>query len=95
MLFRRYIALEVGLQAAGSDRASSDFASMKLHGHHHSVLVALKAVWGFSTLQFLDNKDWIVPLLPQLVLCDDKQVRGMVSDVLSKHVNPIVLDQKQ
>jgi hypothetical protein len=37
------------------------------------------------------TKLWIVPLLPQLILCDDKNVRHWISEIHRIHLNPMLM----
>jgi hypothetical protein len=89
-LLRRYAAIEAEAQQV-TDKVGLEFAQLKLQMYKPSVLTLLHNVQAFDHQQFSSNKAWIVPMLPQFVLCEDKQVRGFISDILSQHVNPRLL----
>jgi hypothetical protein len=90
VVLRRYVAIEVESQTL-TDSVSLEFAHMKQQMYKPTVLLLLRSIQMFSKGQFSVNKSWIVPMLPQFVLCEDKQVRGFVSDILTQHVNTLLM----
>ena len=56
------------------------------------ALILLKGILDFSNSQFSNNSSWLVPILSQLILCNDVNIRFCVSNIYSKHINPTALE---
>jgi hypothetical protein len=66
--------------------------SLLLHAAYTPVITsAVREVVEFSRGQFSRNVKWLVPLLSQLILCDDKAIRTHVSNIYVRHINSNVL----
>lgn len=78
--------------AAGGDN-TRDFAYQQHQEYVVLAALVLRGICAFSTEQFLANIGWIVPLMPQLILCEDSKIRHLVSKIYTFHVNPLLLSQ--
>jgi hypothetical protein len=95
LVCRRFVTLELGFQQG--DTTGIGFEDLELAKEQHSmyipcVILILSSIADFTVQQFDVNKEWAVPLLSQLLMCENRQIRLHVSKVYSSHVNPIVLN---
>ena len=71
---------------------SSAFVLEQLTAYTPSILLILQQLLQFHmTEQFIPNKDWIVPLLTQLIICNDRNVRKLIIMINEKLLNPYIL----
>ena len=74
-----------------SNWSGRKFAALLHSAYTPIVTSVVNEVVGFSRGQFSRNVKWIVPILSQLILCEDKSIRGHVSDIYTRHINANVL----
>lgn len=88
----RYVDAEADIdRQAGSIQGHRRF-SLLLHAAYTPVIIsAVREVVEFSRGQFSRNVKWLVPLLSQLILCDDKSIRTHVSNIYMRHINSNIL----
>lgn len=54
------------------------------------VEIVLKGVATFTSDQFRKNVQWLSSLLSKLIICSDKNVRVLVSEVFNIHIMPLL-----
>ena len=59
-----------------------------------AVGIVLRSVLDFGVKEFLDHRDWLLPLLARLVRCSNAMLRALVSDIYSVFINPLVMQMK-
>jgi Sec7-like guanine-nucleotide exchange factor len=55
------------------------------------VMLALNGIAGFTTEQFARNMDWVLPLLSDVTICNNRMVRECVKEVYEKRVNTVLI----
>jgi hypothetical protein len=87
----RYLQLEKEKIADGATPETLGFALHQYNAYTPVIVILLKGINDFSLCQFSTNAEWIVPLLSQLVLCNEQKIRFFVSSIYSKHIDHVVL----
>lgn len=90
LVLRRFIALDFESHSPSASPVAGMFTQQHKEAYIPCVIAILQGIVGFSKAQFARNKVWVVSLLSELVLCDDKEVRLCVSQVYITHVNPLL-----
>lgn len=55
-----------------------------------SVILSLRGILSFSTVQFKYNISWILVILPKLILCNDRAIRAIVKEIYECHMHSFV-----
>ena len=87
----RYLQLEKERGAVGGNVEASSVALHRHNAYKPVALLLLKGILDCSLSQFSSNAVWLVPLLSQMILCDDYNIRLFVRDIYVRHVDPILL----
>jgi len=67
------------------------FARQRHDAYKSSAVIVLTSVLEFSTSQFVENLDWLVPVLSRLVICESIDIRLCVREIGNTFVNPMLL----
>ena len=71
---------------------SSAFVQEQLAAYTPSVLLMLQQLMQFHpSEQFVPNRHWVIPLLTQLIVCNDRNIRKLITMIYEKLVNPFIL----
>jgi len=65
--------------------------SEQLAAFSSPMSIVLKGVLCLTKTQFRRNTDWIVTVLADVILCNDRAIRILVKDILDKHCNPFLI----
>lgn len=90
LVITRYLQLEVEKGATGLSHEAAAFTPSQHSAYTPVVLILLKGITDFSVLQFSKNLIWVIPLLSQLILADDSNIRFAVSNIYTKHIDHIL-----
>lgn len=71
---------------------TDEFLIVQHNAYTSTVNLILEGITCFSKLQFQSNSNWLIPVLSELIKCNDLSVRINVSEIYVKHVNKVVLD---
>ena len=88
---QQYISLELVLQSQQSTFDDKPFALQRHQAYNMCVIRLLQAISKFSPSDFKTNRNWLVPILSQLILCDDRNVRCILSQLYSDFMNGTLL----
>ena len=69
-----------------------NFADSEHQAYTPVTLILLKGIFDSSNSQFKENAEWLVPLLSELILCNDHSIRLSVSNIYIKHINNTLLE---
>lgn len=71
--------------------SSDKFNLDQLQAYLPPVLLILEYLLSLEESRFIENIDWIVPLLSALVVVADRRVRQGVAEIYVKQVNPFIV----
>lgn len=75
----------------GERKLRAMFRKGRHAGYKISVLIVLEGIAKFNTTLFNHHARWIVPILSQLLICNDKDVRMQVKVIYETFINPLIL----
>lgn len=84
LILVRYMELE----SVTPQTISDQFFAEQHAAYTPAAHTAIFGILSFNKDQFARNASWIVPLLSQLILCGDTQLRTYLQRCYEKHVNP-------
>lgn len=84
----RYLQLENERTAL----AASTEGNVRPNAYTPVALILLKGIVDFNSSQFNSNASWLVSLLSQLILCNDPNIRSLVSHIYVTHIDHVVLN---
>jgi hypothetical protein len=87
---QQYISLELILQSQQSID-DKPFSLQRHQAYNMCVIRLLQAISKFTSSDFNSNRAWLVPILSQLILCDDRNVRCILSQLYNDFMNGILL----
>ena len=87
----RYLQLEKDRAIVGTTAEAASVASYRQNAYTPVAVLLLKCILDCSDIKFANNAKWMVPLLSQLILCNDPIIRVYVSNIYIKHIDPIIL----
>ena len=94
----RYLQLELETEknknstySTSGQEIFSNFVGTEHAAYTPVTLILLRGILDFSIPQFANNADWMVPILSQLILCTDHNIRLCVSNIYIKHINNTIL----
>lgn len=84
----RYLQLENERTAL----AASTEGTVRPNAYTPVALILLKGIADFNASQFNHNASWLITLLSQLILCNDPNIRALVSHIYVTHIDHVVLN---
>ena len=84
MSMESYIEVDYAIE---NGKNQDRFLDEKLGAHKPAVLVVLRGILGMSKIQLRRNIYWISPILSNIIVVNDREVRQCARAVFEQHVN--------
>jgi hypothetical protein len=79
-----YIEVDYAIE---SGKIPDRFLHERLSAHKPGVLVVLRGILGMTKNQVRRNIHWISPILSNIVVVNDREVRNCARTVFEQHIN--------